>query len=172
MIEVYDDLLDDAYSGRISKILKSTQFPWYFQETTVYGKADIQSLFHMFADANDPPAVPSPFLIIPTTILDLFSKSSGHEIESIIRIRANLVLPTSNIDMTLPHTDYPEKHHVVLYYVDATDGNTVLLNDDGSIRQEIEPKVGRFVIFDGAISHCIRVPTSSRIIFNYNVILK
>lgn len=172
MIEIYDDLLGESYSKRISNILKSVQFPWYFQETTVYGKRDIQSMFHTFQDINDSDLEPSKFTVIPKTILEEFSKSSGHEIEKIIRMRANLVLPTPNVDVTIPHIDYEEKHHVVLYYVDAVDGNTILLNQDGSIRKEIEPKVGRFVIFDGLISHCIRVPTSSRIIFNYNVILK
>ncbi|CAB5221133.1 hypothetical protein UFOVP240_87 [uncultured Caudovirales phage] len=172
MIEIYDNLLEEDHVKRVRDTLISPSFPWYYQPTTVYGENDTPSLCHNFEDINAPHIHRSAFYSFPTTLLDLFSISTGYEIEKVIRIRANLVLPTNIVDMTLPHVDYPDKHHVILYYVNDTDGNTVFLNEDESIRQEVEPKAGRFAIFDGSILHCLRMPTATRAVFNYNVILK
>jgi hypothetical protein len=172
MIEIYDNLLDADHVKRITNTVISPFFPWYYQPTTVYDKTDTPSLCHNFEDINAPQIHRSAFYSFPTTLLDLFSISTGYEIEKIIRIRANLVLPTNMLGTTGAHVDYPDKHHVILYYVNDVDGSTVFLNEDGSIRQEVEPKAGRFAIFDGSISHCLRMPTATRAVFNYNVILK
>jgi hypothetical protein len=172
MIEIYDNLLDKDHVTLITNTVISPLFPWYYQPSTVFVKTDTPSFCHNFEDINSPDIHISAFYSFPTTLLDLFSISTGYEIEKIIRIRANLVLPTNILGTTEAHVDYPDKHHVVLYYVNDVDGNTVFLNEDESIRQEVEPKAGRFVIFDGSIKHCIRMPTATRSVFNYNVILK
>lgn len=172
MIEIYDNLLEADHIKRITNTVISSVFPWYYQATTVNDKLDTPTLGHIFEDANAPDVSISAFYSLPTTLLDLFSMSTGYEIEKIIRIRANLVLPTNMLGTTGAHVDYPDKHHVILYYVNDVDGATVFLNEDESIRQEVEPKAGRFVIFDGSIKHCLRMPTATRAVFNYNVILK
>ena len=172
MIEIYDNLLEEDHVNRITNTVISSVFPWYYQSSTVYDKLDTPTLFHIFDDVNVTGLTRSAFYSIPTTLLDMFSISTRYEIEKIIRIRANLVLPTNIVNITEAHIDYPEKHHVVLYYVNNVDGNTVFLNEDGSIRQEVEPKAGRFVIFDGSIKHCVRMPTATRAVFNFNIILK
>ena len=173
MIEIYDNLLEADHVKRVEDTLISPNFPWYYQPTTVSDTVDTVSMYHMFDNIDmDAHGRRSEYYPIPLTLLDIFSLSTGYEIEKMIRIRANLLLPTRIIDITNPHIDFPSKHHVILYYVNDVDGNTVFLNEDGTIRKEISPKAGRFVIFDGVISHCIRMPTSSRVVFNYNVILK
>jgi hypothetical protein len=172
MIEIYDNLIDAEHVDLITKTIISPLFPWYYQSETVYGKLDTPTMFHMFEDVNAPFFHRSAFYTFPVTLLDLFSISTGYEIEKIIRIRANLVLPTNMLGTTEPHVDYFDRHHVILYYVNDVDGATVFLNEDESIRQEVEPKAGRFVIFDGSIKHCLRMPTATRSVFNYNVILK
>ncbi len=172
MIEIYDNLLEADHVKRITNTVISSVFPWYYQPTTVFDKTDTPTMNHIFEDVNTPDISRSAFYTIPSTLLDLFSISTGYEIEKIIRIRANLVLPTNMLGTTEAHVDYDDKHHVILYYVNDVDGSTVFLNEDGSIRQEVEPKAGRFVIFDGSIKHCLRMPTATRSVFNYNVILK
>lgn len=172
MIEIYDNLLEGDHVKRITDTVISSIFPWYYQPTTVLYGTDTPTMFHIFEDMHTPAISRSAFYSVPTTLLDLFSMSTGYEIEKIIRIRANLVLPTSMLGTTGAHVDYDDKHHVILYYVNDVDGNTVFLNEDESIRQEVEPKAGRFAIFDGSIKHCLRMPTATRAVFNYNVILK
>ena len=172
MIEIYDNLLEIDHIKRISDTVLSQQFPWYYLPKTTSIVDDMPTLSHSFESSGENGITRSQFFTIPSTLLDLFSVSTGYDINEIIRIRANLVLPTHNSKMTAPHVDLDDKHHVILYYVNDVDGNTVLLNEDGSIRKEVEPKAGRFVLFDGSIKHCVRMPTSTRVVFNYNVILK
>lgn len=172
MIEIYDNLLEEEHIKRVRDTLISPKFPWYYQPTTVHRENDTPSMVHLFEDIKAEDIRRSEYYPVPLTLLDLFSASTGYGVHQLIRMRANLVLPTRIIDITNPHTDFEYDHHVILYYVNDVDGNTVFLNEDGSIRKEVEPKAGRFVIFDGSISHCVRMPTSTRVVFNYNVILK
>tara|TARA_B100001142_G_C14023996_1_gene535466 strand:+ start:27 stop:365 length:339 start_codon:yes stop_codon:yes gene_type:complete len=88
-------------------------------------------------------------------------------------MRANLTLPnkTSTLDHHMPHIDSFFEHWNAIYYVNDSDGDTVIFNEtnddydagkddimriqsnDFTIKQRIEPKQGRVVIFPGKYYH-------------------
>ena len=87
------------------------------------------------------------------------------------------------------HVDIPQQHLVCLYYVNDSDGDTVLFsqttNDvplpkdtscifDESLFTEfkrVTPKKGRVVLFDGNRYHCSSGPTKDlRCVINFNLI--
>jgi hypothetical protein len=174
MIEIHDNLLSENYSNRLRDILLSPKFPWYYlPETTPFdGKRDFGTLTHIF-DHTGVSNKKSEYIGTALTLLEKFSVSTGHKIDTIIRSRSNLVIgyPELQDKMSDRHIDYDIPHHVILYYV-CGNANTVFFNEDGSIMQEVESKTGRFVIFDGSLMHCIRIPDATRVVFNFNVILK
>jgi hypothetical protein len=171
MIEIYDNLLEESYIKRLEQTLLLPGFPWYYTPSTVYGETDLPSLLHTFTEEGKE-IILSEYTSVPYNLLDLFSICTGHEIEKIIRIRANLVLPNASFKKTGAHVDQEEPHCVIIYYANNVDGNTVLLNKDGSILKEVEPRAGRFLMFDGSLYHYLRIPTATRVVLNYNVILK
>jgi len=81
------------------------------------------------------------------------------------------------------HIDIPDKHYACVYYLNDTDGDTIIyeqtLNDVPFGETNIElvehkrvtPKANRIVIFDGSRYHCSSQPTMNyRAIINYNLI--
>ena len=73
----------------------------------------------------------------------------------------------------------------MLYYVNESDGNTIILKQrypfaynkvsgltTGEVLQEITPKKGRVIMFDGAQFHSSTVPTKNlRCVINLDVVL-
>ena len=101
----------------------------------------------------------------------------------IIQGRSFLQLPLRNIDTSIvdsPHIDLDpgDEHIVVLYYVNDSDGDTIIYNErekdrpDGiyTIKQRVTPKQGRVVLFDGWLMHTAEQPINNvRCIVNYNL---
>ena len=69
-----------------------------------------------------------------------------------------------------PHIDFPQNHYALIYYVNDADGATVLFDDDKNIIQEVEPKRGRILLFNGAILHGSGIPKNgNRCIVNFYI---
>ena len=109
-------------------------------------------------------------------------------IKEVVNARTFLQLPGGNLSETSPmefHVDYALPHKVLLYYVNDSDGPTVILKqrypfsynkisglNGGEILQEIEPKKGRVVMFDGTHFHSSSIPSKQvRCVINLDVIL-
>ncbi len=94
--------------------------------------------------------------------------------KNLMRIRCNLIPPQKRIsyyNSTPIHTDQVHAdgttnvdHLVMLYYINDSDGETILRNVG-----KIKPKKGRIVIFDGSILHKAKYPVKGyRCILNFN----
>jgi len=106
-------------------------------------------------------------------------------IKSFINARTFLQVPNNLNSSPKYHVDYPKPHMVLLYYVNESDGNTLILKQRypfsyskisgltaGDVIQEIEPRKGRVVMFDGSLFHSSSVPTKNlRCVINLDVVL-
>lgn len=81
------------------------------------------------------------------------------------------------------HIDLPEDHYACVYYVNDSDGDTILYeqtryntecgsqNVSLTEHKRVTPKKGRVVIFDGARFHCSSQPKNNyRCILNFDLI--
>ena len=81
------------------------------------------------------------------------------------------------------HLDLPEDHYACVYYVNDSDGDTIVYeqtrhntecgsqNVELTEHKRVTPKKGRVVIFDGARFHCSSQPRNSyRCIINFDLI--
>ena len=69
-----------------------------------------------------------------------------------------------------PHTDLNIRHFALIYYVNDSDGSTVLFDENKNIIKEVEPKKGRILLFNGAILHGGGIPrNSNRCIVNFDI---
>ena len=69
------------------------------------------------------------------------------------------------------HVDYSFPNTATIYYVNDTDGDTIIYGQDRlEIKERVSPKANRLVIFDGDISHTGCSPTQhkTRILLNSN----
>lgn len=88
----------------------------------------------------------------------------------IIAARLFITVPhKTTLEHYAPHTDRPEEHLGLIYYLNDSDGDTIFFEGDSEL-QRVSPKKGRIVIFDGNTLHAGGFPTDNpRCIVNYNI---
>jgi hypothetical protein len=91
--------------------------------------------------------------------------------QTIVRARADMTMYNPTNYCHEMHTDFPEEHTTAIFYMNTSDGNTLLFDRKGDkLIQEIEPIENRVVIFDGLMEHTGHSPSKhkSRILINMN----
>lgn len=89
-----------------------------------------------------------------------FVQKNNIEYKSLMRMKINLVTGGSNLEGKYmpPHTDAPFDHKVFIYYINDSDGNTILFDDNKNIVESVAPEKGLGICFDGTIIHSNRFP--------------
>ena len=102
----------------------------------------------------------------------------------ILQGRSFLSTPTNipREDVDTPHYDMNVPHFVMLYYVNDSDGDTIIYNEktifndcspeeiNFTIKKKVSPKQGRVVLFDGRHWHTAEQPNHNlRCIVNYDL---
>jgi len=177
--KIYDNLVPAYLVDEIEQTLTSNMFPWYLNRKTVYDESyvpetseyqDVAAFAHVFS-GNE--GASSPWFKLSGMLLDKFIEGSGLTCKRIIRCRANYMVAQPNNYPKLPcppHVDGSYKHHVLLYYVNESDGETILY-EDGKVVAKVPPVRGRFLYFSGSDMHSASPPQSydKRIAINYNL---
>ena len=116
-------------------------------------------------------------------IIRKFTKKLETEFGKIQLIRAKVNLtfpypPMMNYEHQVPHIDLqydngdPVDHKVLLYYINPSDGPTYFFDELYRVTDEIYPKQGRAVIFDGSQIHAASNPVKNPFRFVLNVDFK
>ena len=118
-------------------------------------------------------------------IVDAACKKINFKRKDCLQGRSFLQLPLNLKDRSIdaPHVDADVDHMVVLYYVNNSDGDTIIyenkfesydnipLKKDLIEKKRVTPKAGRVVLFNGKHWHTSCQPEHNvRCIINYNVI--
>jgi 2OG-Fe(II) oxygenase superfamily len=183
-IQVYDDLipeyLQDYYAltvlgrtfdkGVPNKVIHpSIEFKCKYEDTAVdeRGYAPM-SFFHVLKSAAGSSTHFDNFFEIPR----IFCRSHELILREVLAARIYLILPYQTEQKHYrPHVDFPYPHTVLLYYVNDADGNTVFFNKQKEVVQEVEPKKGRLLVFDGTIYHGGGIPKQNpRCVVNFDIL--
>ena len=177
--KVYDNLVPEYLMTEIEQLLTSNMFPWYLNRKTVYDESyvsessdyqDVAAFAHLFSGNA---GASSPWYNMSEILLGKFIDGSGLKCKGIVRARANYMVAQPNNYPKLPcppHVDGLYKHHVLLYYVNESDGETILY-EDGKVVAKVAPARGRFLYFSGSDMHSASPPQNydKRIAINYNL---
>ena len=177
---VFDDIINKDLQENIKSKLTDNSFPWYFIKDITDGKKGKQlrpGFEHLYVRNYN---VNSKYHEMMLPILDSACEKIGFNYSKIFLGRSFLQLPLGLKDTKrdTPHTDWNEKHLVVLYYVMDSDGDTVIYNEQDipenkklTVKKTVTPKQGRVVIFDGRYWHTAEQPKyNTRLIINYNLV--
>jgi hypothetical protein len=190
-IFVIDNVIPKKYQDEIENVLTG-QFPWYFYSEAVYkdlsNKPQSENakttpiLVHNFSDKE---GIVSEYFNIIRPLLYYVEEKVGIDFKTIYRAKANLLMPKTNYEKknhSFPHVDQLFPHLTLLYYVNDSDGNTfffdkkydetkVVSEVELKVFEQIEPKKGRAILFDGLMYHASSNPINSdkRIVLNYNL---
>ena len=177
---IYDDVIDKATANNIEDWFIHNGFPWYYNDITVGNKNnlakdafDSPQLVHLFIKKENGLVSENSGLIdYPLNLFKQFLSYKNIQEASLMRCKANLQMsvPAEKGQYNYPHKDLEEDHYVLLYYVNSSDGDTFLFDNNFNITKRIMPKQGRFVLFNGNTYHAGRNPIDShvRIVINYD----
>ena len=183
MIEVVDNFAPQDYFELIQNHVLSWNQPWYYQSNItagVFGKSGLGKHglnCHIIQNTNE-------FLdtYIAGLLTDLLVKmKDGIGCQNVLRSRLDMTVYTPGGMMFDPHVDSPDPHVSTIFYMNDSDGNTVIFNErfEGSteidqskltVQKEIEPKANRLLIFDGHYIHTGHAPAhyNNRVLLNSN----
>jgi hypothetical protein len=189
-----ENLLPDSYCNEIEQTLLGWDFPWGYNATLSYG-ASIDNKFI----ANDSKIKDtdgfvhtlfwggeklSPYADLVIPLLGYMEQQTNIKIQKIFRIRAVFVNKNETFGdfYNVPHIDDQHDHKNMIYYVNDSDGDTILFKDrfDGELNfnkkteeHRISPKKNKAVVFDGFRYHSGSVPKiNHRVLINFNFTVK
>ena len=159
-MNIVDNFLPQADANVIHQEINSANFPWYLNSYTSYNGDGQHQLIHNIYN-DDKPLSPLFFLVDP--ILKEFEVKTEYKIESLGRIKANFltnrVIPSDYVEKTI-HQDTDKDNYVsLLYYVEDSDGDTILFEDDKKTElMRVTPRANRAVIFKSNTWHTGLLP--------------
>lgn len=182
MIEVIDDLIPPMYQQELLGLVKELNYhfcPTTSQNTIVDNNTVDYGQFVNSCYVKDTRQQDASFpWIFP--ILYFLNQKTGTNVGTVSRIKTNLLTCIPSFkpsDYNMAHTDFKEPRKVLLYYVNDSDGDTVLFDQFAdqefsnlTVSQRITPKQGRGVLFDANRYHASSNPAISpfRYAINFN----
>ena len=169
-IEVYDDILPEEITDTIENlVLKQSLIPLFYTHNVAKKNTKI---FHpAFGDTFYDPIknIYKPYSHMFLEVVYRLGNALDMVIEGVMQGRIFVHLPSPNPGLDQKHIDTPDDHYVCLYYINDSEGDTIIFDDNGEELQRITPKKGRIVFFEGSMEHCSSRPsTKTRAILNFN----
>lgn len=174
MMKIIDNFLTPSYHRQIEKHLLSPQCPWYYHQN-ITNVDDKTSSLHDFGFGSNITTdgkkwINTFFLPFAYQIQDQLPMQT-----TIGRMRLDMTLYNPDGVVHHPHVDSEEPHFASIYYVNDSDGDTILYNEtelskEYTSQARIEPKANRLLIFNGKYYHTGSSPShhKNRIIINSN----
>lgn len=192
-MKILDNVLPNSLVNELEDTMTGDSFPYFympgFTDPSEDGKEyknfkSFQGLVHGFTDLNGNPN--SGFYTMVMPIVYFLEKELDKQFK-VLECRGHMLFKDieNKNKVGYPHIDNHGKHHVLMYYVNDSDGNTIIYNDKrddavttkdvmnkNSILKTVEPKKGRMFLFDGDHWHSGTCPTQNnkRIFINFNLV--
>lgn len=194
-MEKYKIIRDDglvAYPAVdfVSTSLSSKRIPWFYSSYTV---PEVEKLYHhSLADVYEvrdcwlythsllPPEgsdyvhgeASLDFQILKA--IRSLGVTPEFETHRLTRAQVNCVHKTETAQITPVHRDFDDPGFVYVYYVNDSDGDTILFDEDGNVEAKVTPSAGHLVRMDSLQYHCMVTPvrTERRFVINFNFVEK
>lgn len=187
---IIDDFLPIDVFKKIQKEVMHPEFPWFYIEHVSIAPEE--------NDINDPLAVETDgyFHIVYDKPLNAMSythelfqpfykklEDLGYNGNQLVRSRLSVKHPRSGFteqNYNLPHVDYHTPHDTIIFYLNDSDGDTHIFDQNYTvmgctegftIKQKVTPKANRLLLIDGMQYHTASNPfkTQRRIVLNLNL---
>lgn len=178
----YRQVVDKEYQNKIYDYLTDISFPWHFMEDATTEKINtIQGSTPAFGNLLFYPGQENPHLEFFKPLIAAIERESNMTITNLMRVRAGFLLntkyaiPSMPYKYNTPHRDYDQEHYVAVYYVNETDGDTVIFHETERAEKyypmhKCSPEPGKVLLFNGWHYHSSTCPKmfTKRIAININ----
>jgi hypothetical protein len=173
-MQIIDNFLPEDVRANILKEMDGLDFPWFYRDYSSHQGDGVPQFIHIFYIFDK---VNSSFFSLITPMLFEFEQKTQYKIQSIARIKANLLtnapVKESNIQKAKHTDEKSDSFTTCLYYLDDADGETIMYSDEGKTEvKRIKPKANRAVIFNSNTWHNATPPTKYAMRRVINLILK
>ena len=183
MIKIIDNFLSKTYYKSILELLSGHNFDWKYLENITDPENETKSvdnfngyrLSHTFWDEKKRSLPPLGPYMEPL----LYKIMDVAECDFVLRARADMVTWSKDEFIHPPHADFPFPNTASIFYVNETDGDTIIYDEHhpilkSKISQRVSPKANRLILFDGSLLHTGSSPTKhkNRILINSNYMKK
>jgi len=185
MIQVIDNVVSLKYQDGIESTFYSKDFLWKYNPNLTGDKINRQfGLAHQIIENYNSTSNFADYMI---PLVYEISEKSGIDFHKIYNGRSFLQMPMGGQKTyDIFHTDVVFPHIVFLYYVNDSDGDTIILDKlynegdpffldkdydfSNDIVEKVSPKKGRVVVFNGFQYHAAGIPQKDpRCVLNFNV---
>jgi hypothetical protein len=173
-----ENIIPVDHQKYICDTMTGFNFPWVLNKNIVSGddcfinqKNNPPGFNHFFYEHNK--ATSSFFEMVYPIVLSLTSRYPTLPFNRLLRMRGNLTLAnqSTDLDKFMPHIDSFFPHVVAIYYVNDSDGDTIIFDqsndnyDSGekdidtikngtfTVKRRITPKQGKLLVFSGNRYH-------------------
>ena len=171
MIETIDNIISKSHQDELLDIVTDASFDWHYLEDVTHEIEDgtrnnTPGFINLLVNDNGKQRSGKEHMF--TAPLDEYLNRTNQKIVALHRMRLGFLLNNSTYDHNNKHVDYTFPHKVALYYLNDSDGDTILWDDE--VETRVTPRKGRMCVFDGAIPHASSCPKeySTRIVLTYN----
>ena len=169
---IIDNVLPKSYSNEIKNLLCSDMFPWYFNNEIVPTAVDLMDPFqftHTIIVDGEPR---SDVYQLIKPMLYFIEWHTNAKIKKVVRAKANLITRNNSVfdAYKTMHQDNEINYKSFLYYVDDSDGDTIIFADDKKTEVlRITPQENKAVYFDSTTWHTSSIPNvaKKRVVINF-----
>ena len=173
-IVVIENIIPKDYQNHLEEMLTGWEFPWVLNKNIVSGDEPFKGMEknppgfnHFFYEKNAP--VSNYFQTVYPLVLSITSQH-GVPFNRLFRMRANLTV-ANGTGALLPHIDSFHPHWNAIYYVNDSDGDTIIYNETNdnfdpgpadidrikngvfTEKLRVTPKKGTLLAFNGKYYH-------------------
>ena len=193
----FDNIIDIEIQNEIEKYVYDKNLHWDIK-TNITKNEGINTNYSFPAQVISPPHIDKNILKFIDIIIDNSLNMINKKLVKKYRIKINKTIPhriDTNEEYRLLHIDKAEPHVTIIYYINDSDGDTLIFNDENNkhlknikqfmnndnfldfknfeLNKCISPKKGRVVVFDGNLWHYGKYPTKGeRNIININLVIE
>ncbi len=185
MINVIDNVISSRYQTAIAEMFFNPSCNWNYNPN-ISGDNNTQQFgltIQLISNGNNT----SQYVDFLLPLVYEISDKSGVNFDRIQEARVFTQPPsTSKYDNDVFHVDIINPHYVFLYYINDSDGDTIVSKNkyeneqspflnrnykEIDVLKKISPKKGKVVVFDGYHYHAAGIPhKSTRSVLNFDVI--
>ena len=173
-LKIIDNYLTQSYHKEIQDLLTGSDFPWFYNRNindnentnskalNVYGFTHIFYKDSSFRDSRYATFIKPMLLNLKDTV----------NCDYVLRSRADMVTWSYKEFIHDAHVDFYFPNVATVFYINDTDGDTIIYKQSHplEIKERVNPKANRLVIFEGDVLHTGSSPTKhkNRILINSN----
>jgi hypothetical protein len=175
---IYNEFVSKKNAKFIKSIIFNKNFTWKFKDKNQQYSADNCGVFQFVHSLYDykKGVISDNYDKIMPIISEAFEKNTGKKIKRFIRTKVNLLTKMNCSDLELlmmEHQDLLNEESKnnkfsIVYYVENSDGDTVIFDKYHNIIEQASPIAGNAIVFDSMLVHRATPPknNSKRVVVN------